>query len=68
MRDNFQRIFRQLFGGGRAEVSLEEGADVLEAGVEIVARPPGRELLPIGLLSGGQRTLTALASAAVTLG
>jgi chromosome segregation protein len=61
VRENFQRIFRQLFGGGRAEVSLEEGADVLEAGVEIVARPPGRELLPIGLLSGGQRTLTALA-------
>ena len=61
VRINFQRIFRQLFGGGRADVSLEEGADVLDAGVEIVARPPGRELLPIGLLSGGQRTLTALA-------
>ncbi len=61
VRLNFQRIFRQLFGGGRADVSLEEGADVLDAGVEIVARPPGRELLPIGLLSGGQRTLTALA-------
>jgi chromosome segregation protein len=61
VRTNFQRIFRQLFGGGRADVHLEEGADVLDAGVEIVARPPGRELLPIGLLSGGQRTLTALA-------
>ena len=61
VRTNFQRIFRQLFGGGRADVALEEGADVLDAGVEIVARPPGRELLPIGLLSGGQRTLTALA-------
>ena len=59
--ENFSRIFRQLFGGGRAEVKLEEGVDVLDAGVEIVARPPGRELLPIGLLSGGQRTLTALA-------
>jgi len=61
VRGNFQRIFRQLFGGGRADVALEEGAEVLDAGVEIVARPPGRELLPIGLLSGGQRTLTALA-------
>ncbi|MFN0244273.1 MAG: chromosome segregation protein SMC [Planctomycetota bacterium] len=61
VRVNFQRIFRQLFGGGRADVLLEEGADVLDAGVEIVARPPGRELLSIGLLSGGQRTLTALA-------
>ncbi len=59
--ENFGRIFRQLFGGGRAEVKLEEGVDVLEAGVDIVARPPGREMLSIGLLSGGQRTLTALA-------
>ena len=59
--ENFSRIFRQLFGGGRAEVKLEEGVDVLEAGVDIVARPPGREMLSIGLLSGGQRTLTALA-------
>ena len=61
VRANFQRIFRQLFGGGKADVMLEEGADPLDAGVEIVARPPGRELLSIGLLSGGQRTLTALA-------
>lgn len=61
VRLNFQRIFRQLFGGGKADVTLSEGEDPLDAGVEIVARPPGRELLPIGLLSGGQRTLTALA-------
>lgn len=58
---NFQRIFRMLFGGGKAEIRLEEGVDVLEAGIEIVARPPGREMLSIGLLSGGQRTMTALA-------
>jgi len=61
VRVNFQRIFRQLFGGGKADVTLTEGDDPLDTGVEIVARPPGRELLPIGLLSGGQRTLTALA-------
>lgn len=61
VRANFQRIFRLLFGGGKADIRLEEEADVLEAGVEIVARPPGRELLAIGLLSGGQRTMTALA-------
>jgi chromosome segregation protein len=61
VRTNFQRIFRQLFGGGKADVMLEEGIDPLDAGVDIVARPPGRELLSIGLLSGGQRTLTALA-------
>jgi chromosome segregation protein len=61
VRTNFQRIFRQLFGGGKADVKLTEGEPVLEAGVEISARPPGREMLPIGLLSGGQRTMTALA-------
>ena len=61
VRANFQRIFRQLFGGGKADVTLEEGADPLDAGVDIYARPPGRELLPISLLSGGQRTMTALA-------
>jgi chromosome segregation protein len=61
VRVGFQRIFRQLFGGGRADVQLEEGVDVLEAGIEIMARPPGREMLAIGLLSGGQRTMTALA-------
>ncbi|MEE8467948.1 MAG: chromosome segregation protein SMC, partial [Planctomycetota bacterium] len=61
VRVNFQRIFRQLFGGGRADVQLEEGLDVLDAGIEIFARPPGREMLSINLLSGGQRTMTALA-------
>jgi len=61
VRENFQRIFRQMFGGGKADVRLAEGEPVLDAGVEIVARPPGREMLPIGLLSGGQRTMTALA-------
>lgn len=61
IRDNFRTIFRQLFGGGKADVVLAEDEPVLEAGIEIHARPPGRETLPIGLLSGGQRTMTALA-------
>jgi chromosome segregation protein len=61
VRGHFQILFRQLFGGGRADLSLEPGVDPLEAGIEISARPPGREMLPIGLLSGGQRTMTALA-------
>lgn len=61
VRKNFQVLFRQLFGGGKADVSLAEGEPVLEAGIEIFARPPGREMLPITLLSGGQRSLTALA-------
>jgi chromosome segregation protein len=61
VRGHFQQLFRQLFGGGRADLVLAAGEDPLEAGIEITARPPGREMLPIGLLSGGQRTLTALA-------
>lgn len=62
VRINFQRIFRQLFGGGKAEIQLDpEAEDILEAGIDIVARPPGREMLSIALLSGGQRTMTALA-------
>ena len=61
VRGHFQLLFRQLFGGGRADLELAAGADPLEAGIEISARPPGREMLPIGLLSGGQRSMTALA-------
>ncbi len=61
VRSGFQRIFRALFGGGKADIQLDPEMDVLEAGIEIVARPPGREMLSIGLLSGGQRTMTALA-------
>jgi chromosome segregation protein len=61
IRTHFKTIFRQLFGGGRADITLLEGAGPLEAGIEVLARPPGREVLPISLLSGGQRTLTALA-------
>lgn len=61
VRSNFRVIFRQLFGGGKADVVLADEDDVLEAGVDIIARPPGREMLSIELLSGGQRTMTALA-------
>ena len=61
VRGHFQQLFRQLFGGGKADLELQAGVDPLEAGIEISARPPGREMLPIGLLSGGQRTMTALA-------
>ncbi|MCC6407202.1 MAG: chromosome segregation protein SMC [Planctomycetes bacterium] len=61
VRTHFQTLFRQLFGGGKADLILLPGEGPLEAGIEITARPPGREMLPIGLLSGGQRTMTALA-------
>jgi len=61
VRTNFQAIFRKLFGGGKADIILDPDMPPLEAGIEIYARPPGRENLPIGLLSGGQRTMIALA-------
>ena len=61
IRDNFQVIFRQLFGGGKADVMLEDPDDILECGIEIIARPPGKETRTISLLSGGEKSLTALA-------
>src|SRR5262249_10207824 len=51
IKAHFQELFRKLFGGGMADVVLEEGADVLEGGIEIVARPPGNELRGISLMS-----------------
>jgi len=61
IRDNFAELFRKLFGGGRAEVILEDPDNVLECGIEIVARPPGKQLQSISLLSGGEKTMTAVA-------
>lgn len=61
IRVNFQQIFRKLFGGGKADVVLEESDDVLEAGIEVIARPPGKETRSISLLSGGEKSMTALA-------
>lgn len=60
VRGHFQELFRKLFGGGMADVVLD-GDDPLEAGIDITARPPGKELRSISLLSGGERTLTAIA-------
>lgn len=61
IRENFREIFRRLFGGGRAEIVLEDASNLLETGIDIVARPPGKEQRTISLLSGGERTLTAVA-------
>ena len=61
IRVNFQEIFRKLFGGGKADVLLEDSEDILEAGIEIIARPPGKETRSISLLSGGEKAMTALA-------
>ena len=60
IRENFQTLFRQTFGGGRADILLEEGVDVLDAGVEIVATPPGKPEFNNSLLSGGEKALTAV--------
>lgn len=60
IRVNFQQLFRRVFGGGRADIVLEEGVDLLDAGVEIVATPPGKQSLSISLLSGGEKALTAV--------
>ena len=61
IRTHFQELYRKLFGGGMADIVLENPEDVLESGIEIVARPPGKELRSISLLSGGEKTLTAVA-------
>ena len=58
---NFSKIFRELFGGGNAKLELTESEDPLQAGVEIVAEPPGKKLQSITLLSGGEKALTAIA-------
>ena len=61
VRANFQTLFRKLFGGGQADIVLDETTDLLESGIEIVARPPGKEPRSISLLSGGEKTLTCVA-------
>jgi chromosome segregation protein len=54
-------MFKKLFGGGSAKLVLVNEEDVLESGIEIIARPPGKKLQNISLLSGGERTMTAVA-------
>jgi chromosome segregation protein len=61
IRENFRDVFRKLFAGGRADIILEDPEEVLDCGIEIVARPPGKELQSISLLSGGEKALTAIA-------
>ncbi len=58
---NFEEIFKELFGGGHAELTLDDENNPLEAGIEIIAQPPGKKLQNINLMSGGEKTMTAIA-------
>jgi chromosome segregation protein len=58
---HFKDMFRKLFGGGEGDIILEDPDDVLDCAIDIVARPPGKELRSLSLLSGGEKTLTAVA-------
>ena len=60
IKDNFAQTFKELFGGGNAELKLTEPDNVLETGIEISACPPGKKLTKISLLSGGEKTFTAI--------
>ena len=59
--DNFEAVFRELFGGGSAQLVLENPDNPLESNIDIVAQPPGKKLQNINLLSGGEKTMTAIA-------
>ena len=61
IRDSFRAMFTEVFGGGKADLVLMDENDLLESGIEIVARPPGKQLQTISLLSGGEQTMTAVA-------
>ncbi|MGH2317464.1 chromosome segregation protein SMC [Planococcus sp. SE5232] len=61
IRIQFQRVFKELFGGGSADLVLTDPKDMLLTGVEIIAQPPGKKLQNLSLLSGGERALTAIA-------
>ncbi len=61
VRTNFREMFAELFSGGRADLSLVDENDPLNCGIEISAKPPGKQLQSVSLLSGGERALTAVA-------
>src|SRR5699024_4049551 len=61
IQNAFSDVFTQLFGGGYASLQLTKPEDMLEPGIDISARPPGKKLKTLGLLSGGERALTAIA-------
>ena len=60
INEHFETTFKELFGGGKASLKLTEPNNMLETGIEIIASPPGKKLSSISLLSGGEKTLTAI--------
>ena len=61
IKRNFHNMFRRLFNGGRAELKLADPQNILTSGIDIYAQPPGKKLENIALLSGGEKTMTAVA-------
>ncbi|MFR7476949.1 chromosome segregation protein SMC [Frisingicoccus sp.] len=61
IQENFKRVFAELFGGGKGTLELMEDADILDAGIRIIAQPPGKKLQNMMQLSGGEKALTAIA-------
>jgi chromosome segregation protein len=61
INENFQRMFVELFGGGRGEMMLIDEEDVLESGIDLIAQPPGKRLQNVLLLSGGEKAMAAIA-------
>lgn len=61
VEQNFENVFKELFGGGHAELRLEDEKEPLTSGIEIVAQPPGKRLQNLNLMSGGEKTMTAIA-------
>ena len=61
IQENFTKVFKELFGGGNARLELLPSEDPLTSGVEIIAQPPGKVLQNITLMSGGEKTMTAIA-------
>lgn len=58
---NFGEVFKELFGGGKAELTLTDKENILECGIDITVQPPGKKLQNMTLLSGGERAFTAIA-------
>ena len=61
IKEQYNIVFRELFGGGKGTIELTEGEDVLDAGIHIIAQPPGKTLKSMSMLSGGEKAMTAIA-------